>query len=457
LAQVLGPGPFGLIAMTALLSSLSSLVVDSGMSAGLIQSKILKDEDVVFVFTLQIIVGLALAVVLLLAAPPLSRYFHQPQLTSLIPFVSLTVLIQSASQVPIALLKRKFDHKSVQLAQVGSYFAGYALVGIPLALLDAGVWSLIAAQVVQSALNLTMVLRGAKHSLKFSLRGDWHLVRFGSNILGANILNWAFSSVDATVLGRLYGSTTLGIYNRINFLASTPIGIPLGAAQNILLSGSAHLQSDRERLKRSFLGVWQVVSILTWPLLLSMAAVSRTVVEGLYGSKWEVGIPLVAPLAIAVGVNAHLALMGPVLTGIGKAREEFRQVAWTFVLASPVILLGGYHSVHALAWAVVIARVIFLMLMAVPVFTELGLAPSALVRSTAQAIFLGGLIAATVYAADCVLIDRPSTLRLFILLGLGAVLYGVVFLAFSRRTLPFEARDMVKGYGPFRKLIGSNT
>jgi PST family polysaccharide transporter len=54
-ARILGPEPFGLIAMAMIIISISNLIIDSGLNAGIVQKKELTDKNIRLVFTIQII------------------------------------------------------------------------------------------------------------------------------------------------------------------------------------------------------------------------------------------------------------------------------------------------------------------------------------------------------------------------------------------------------------------
>src|SRR5205085_5807366 len=62
LARLLGPGPFGIVAIATLLCGFASLMADFGFSAALVQRKTLTDDDVRFSFTAQMLFAVILTV-----------------------------------------------------------------------------------------------------------------------------------------------------------------------------------------------------------------------------------------------------------------------------------------------------------------------------------------------------------------------------------------------------------
>ena len=57
LARLLGPEPFGLVAVALLVISLGALIADFGLASALVQRKNVSREDIRFIFTIQLLVG----------------------------------------------------------------------------------------------------------------------------------------------------------------------------------------------------------------------------------------------------------------------------------------------------------------------------------------------------------------------------------------------------------------
>jgi PST family polysaccharide transporter len=83
-----------------------------------------------------------------------------------------------------------------------------------MALAGNGVWSLVAAQITQSATNLMMVYYYTLHPIGFYFSYSKSLINFGAIILITNIANWIILNIDNTLIGRYYGAENLGLYAR---------------------------------------------------------------------------------------------------------------------------------------------------------------------------------------------------------------------------------------------------
>ena len=153
-----------------------------------------------------------------------------------------------------ALLKRQMAFRRLQSVQIGSYLLGYVLVGIGTAYLGWGVWSLIAAQVVQSTAYSIVVFAQAPHSVVPSFnRSSFHLARFGVKITGANILNWSLSNFDNAFVGRVFGSGALGLYSRAFNTVSTPADAIVSTWQQVLFASCSRAGNRTPALQRAYL------------------------------------------------------------------------------------------------------------------------------------------------------------------------------------------------------------
>src|ERR1700677_774384 len=143
LARILGPRPFGQVIIASTVYGFLNLFVDGGFSQALIQKSRLEADEIRETFTCQVGIGICTTGFVYLLAPWIARQFRDPSAVHVIQAMSLMIAIQSTGLVSAALLRRGMRFKRVQYAALSSYLFGYLLVGIPLALRGAGVWSLV--------------------------------------------------------------------------------------------------------------------------------------------------------------------------------------------------------------------------------------------------------------------------------------------------------------------------
>ncbi len=351
LARLLGPEPFGILALGLLIVGIGNLLVESGLGSALIQQESLDRSDIAFVFTIQMAVSITLAILFVVFAPWLAFQFSNPAAAPVLRVMAALLVIQAFALVPSALLRRAMNFKRVQLAQILSFAIGYIFIGLPLALTGFGVWSLVAAQGTQSLVNALILFFSARHTFTLSFKGSRGIALFGFRVLFANIANWIILYLDQAVVGSRFGAVNLGYYSRSYFLVTTPTTILQTSAQTSLFSAVSRMGKSPETLKlfRGFMSFFALLFFMVYTLI---ALESNQIIRVLYGVDWLPAAPLLAPLALAMPFRALVSLEGPILNGLGKPQLEMRAQWLTAVVAVAALITSSTISLQTIAWAI---------------------------------------------------------------------------------------------------------
>ena len=428
LARMLGPEPFGTVAIAWIILGVANLFADLGFSAALVQRAELAVDDVRFIFTCQIVFAAFLTMAGLLSADAIGAYFHKPDATLVIQAMFLLFVFQALGQTAAAMLRRALDFKTLQQITVASYLAGYLVIGVPAAYMGLGVWSLVAAQSVQTLLNSLLLLRVTRLSLRPCFTPhDRSIVQFGLKVTAANLSSWSISNFDVLVIGRAFGVIDLGLYNRALNLVNMPMSVITTGFQGVLFAACARTQQDRAAVKRIYLETNAAVALICLPLFLTAALVPETLVLALYGPKWAASVPFVPPLALAVMVNALLAIKGPILMAGNRVGVELRNQLLTVLMFVPALLFAVRYSLAAVAWAVLAIYVARWTLLAIDTLRLTGASLREYAATFRIPVLFGACISLTAGVADRSLAFVGPLPRLFIVASVAAiVLLGLV-------------------------------
>lgn len=391
LARILGPKPFGQIIIAMTIYGFLNLFVDGGFSQALIQRPSLSEREIRNTFTCQVGIGICTTGLVYLSAPWFARLFHDASAVHVIQAMSFLILIQSTGLVSAALLRREMRFKAVQFAYLTSYLFGYLVIGIPMALRGAGVWSLVSACMAQCVLNSVMLHRAAKHSLVpvFALP-DRSITSFGSTMIANNVVNWGHSNLDNIAASRL-GPVALGLYGRGSNFAYQPVNTVVNGLQSVLLSSTARVQEKRELMRGLTLAVIGIVFGVLGAAYATFALTPDTVMLGLYGDKWIALIPLMVPLALAMPFYGVHCLLGPILCGLGRPDLEFWPQAASCAVAACAFFTATRFSLLALAWALFGVMLIRLGMIAGFLFRLLKISwPNAMLLVARRIVFSAG-------------------------------------------------------------------
>jgi len=450
LARTLGPEIFGIFAIGMVVLTFATFVSGFGFSWSLLQRETLSDEDVRFAWTWQLIVGLATTLAVYLLAPLLAAYFREPRAQAVIEWLSLACLLGAAAQPATYLLQRDLNFRAVGLVQVGSYAAGYIAVGLPMALMGRGEASLVAAWLVQVAVQLAASYALKPHAVRPLL---WYAdaraaVGTGHTVFFTNIVNWVLNNLDRVLIGRLLNAQALGLYNVAYNLATMPNTLLLGALQPAFLAAGARLQNDKPRLGRAYLQMLATIVVLGLPAFVALAFVSRDIVRVLYGPAWSDAAWVLGTLFLCMPAYVIWGLSTPVLWNTGRKHYEcLLQLPLLAIGALGFYLLAGQgiHVAAAVAGGLLVLRA---AVVATAAFRALDLRATALLPHALRGLLLSALCACGALGAQHAVARFDIALLSLAAGALAAGLLPGLLLLLRPQLLGPDASDMVIRFVP---------
>jgi lipopolysaccharide exporter len=352
LARLLGPLAFGQAAMVFVVLSFGWLLAEGGFGSALIQKAELSDHDISYSLCWVLILSSAMGLAIFASAPLLAQALNDPEYMPLMRACGVLIPLQAVSNIPMSLLRRNLDMKRQQVLNVGGYLFGMGVVGMAMAVAGYGAWSLIIGFGVQTVLNLVVGYGFVKFPLKLRLSGDRQLRNFGLSVMATNMANWAIDNIDRMVVGKLWGTGSLGEYSAAGNLSRAPASILVGAAQSVVFSSASRVQDDNARVAKGFNAAACMVLLITCPVFCFLAMHASAVMDLLYGARWLNAAPLFAALCLSIPSYAMLSVAGPTLWGVGAARKEFTvQLLIVTLLVAGLFLLADHPLVYVV-WLV---------------------------------------------------------------------------------------------------------
>jgi len=359
LARMLGPGNFGVYGIGIAVLTFAAFLSGGSFSWNLMLLPAVSRDDIRFSFTWQMITGTLTAVAMYAAAPAIARFFGDERVEGMVQWLALASLLGAASAPATFLLQRDLNFRALGLIQLASYAAGYLGVGVPMALMGYGAYSLAIACVVQSAVTLVAAYAARPHSLRplFSHAGGAASLVTGRAVFITNVVNWLLSNLDRVVIGRVLNAHAVGLYNVAYNLASIPNVLLLGALQPTFLAAGAKLQHEPQRLAQGWLLGLACILVLITPAAVVFALLSEDLVRLLYGPAWMESAWVMALLFLCLPAWTCWGLSTPVLWNTGRRNREFLLQLPVLAVALPAWWLFAPAGIRAVA--VVSAIVIF--------------------------------------------------------------------------------------------------
>ena len=189
------------------------LLVDGGISKGLIQREELTEDLINSSFWTAVASGAVLTVVVIAAAPLFARLFHEPALVNVIRALSCVIIIASLDRTQSALLDRRMAFR-IQAIRGSVAAICSAIAAVLAAFAGWGVWALVVQTITFEVVNLACLwsLSGWHPRFSFSRRHLSELLPFGGRYLSIVIVQYLNLNVDNLLIGVFLGPVALGYY-----------------------------------------------------------------------------------------------------------------------------------------------------------------------------------------------------------------------------------------------------
>lgn len=339
LSRLVSPTDFGLFAMVAALIGIATLFGDFGLSTAAIQSQTLTAQQKTNLFWTNTALGCVLSAIVFSVAGPIAGFYGSPELVEITQVLSVTFLLNSLGSQLRAEAATHLRFNALALTDVSAAVIGLG-AAVVVGFMGGGYWALVTQQVGIALVTLLGLAAAARWIPGVPRRAPMRdLYTFGLNTLGVQAITYLTSNADDVLIGRVWGSTALGIYSRAYQLFRLPllqIGAPMTKVALPILSKlqadpryEAYVQRAQILLGYSFGGLFFV-----------LAAVSDPTVDILLGPGWEEAKPIFAVLAIGgvfqgIGFVYYWIFLSRALTGL--------QLRWSIIGRSIMValLIGG--------------------------------------------------------------------------------------------------------------------
>lgn len=447
LARLLAPKDFGIMGMAAMLTMFIVMFAEFGFAHALIQKNDMTDDDVTTAQTLSILFGALLTGACIAGAGLIAGVFNTAALQRPVAVASIGILIASFGITPRALLYRKFDFRSIAMADFLSATV-YGTVAIVLAALGRGVWSLIFASLTMAAAQTAVLWRRSGCRLHFAVHQESAaaLMPFGARVLATNLVDFLRANVDYLIVGRMLGPAALGVYTIAFKLADFPRSRLVTIVTDVAFPTMSSMQDDHEMMKRTYLRALKVGSVFTFPLLLALTLLTPEFVSAVYGPKW---LDAIAPLRILLpmGLLLTVAQQGSaVLLAKGEPGRNLG-LGGLYALAVAVFAVVGVRSgITGVALGVLAATVAYYLAFQQVVWRYARITPIQTLRAVSRPLIGSVAMLAAVLVYRQLVEFSDSIWGIAWLVGaalVGGAAYGLalLFMPSSARTVGRSAQD----------------
>jgi lipopolysaccharide exporter len=333
LAWILAPSDFGLMGVALFTLAFLETFTETGFIPALVQKSELDRADLDSAWSVSLIRGVLIFLVICLAAPLVASFFEhssnaaQAQAATanhalavwVIRAFALTVVFRSVTNIGIVFFRRELQFNKLFIIDTTGLVVD-VMVAIVTAVLFRSVWSLVlgklAGESVRAAMSYIM------HSYRPSFRIDrtrcdklWH---FGKWVFWSTVSFYFLSQGDSLVVGRVLGLAALGLYAYAGRIASLPSTEIINVISQVAFPAYSQIKDDMPRLRNAYLLVLKATNALSFPLAGAIIVFASDFTHVFLKEEWWPIIPVMQVLALNGLITCIGSTTAPAFQAVGK-------------------------------------------------------------------------------------------------------------------------------------------
>lgn len=363
LARIFTPEQFGVFAVIQVFALFFALFSEIGLVPALVNEKHISERMRNGVFGFTLVIGSTVSVVFLLFSPAIAWFYNYSAYQYLVIPVALSIVFNACSIVPTAAYTRE---KKFLLIARGEIIAELTSLAVVLALLSLqpfdAVLLLAFKPLTVSIVKFIALWHGSSKTevglarVSFEFAQVKPLFRFSVYQFMSNVMVYFSRNLDNLLVGKYFGATSLGLYDKAYQLMRYPLMLltfAMAPAIQPVLKEINHDKNKFAALHNKFITYLAIVGGLVG---LGLYFAADLIVWLLLGNQWgDVG-GLLKVLAITVPIQIVLSSSGGFFQAANRPDLMFVATVFSFVTnVSAIVLAIIFGDLYVLCWALTVS------------------------------------------------------------------------------------------------------
>lgn len=322
LTRLLVPEYFGIMSVVNSLVMGVQLFSDIGIQQNIIHSKNGENPDFLnTAWTLQLIRGFVVFLILVVLAWPISWYYNEPVLAPVVCMVGVGSLISGGNSTKLWLLNRSLKLGWFSGLDLLSGFVGLVAM-VTWALISPSIWALPIGNLFASSFKVAVshiVLPGPSNRVAWHKEYLDEIVSFGRWVMLATATMFLSEQADRFILAKLLSFSTLGVYTVALSLAILPKQV-IKKLNNLVIFPVVSQNSElpRSALNAKILKKRKTI-LLGFSVGLALSiAFGDMLISALYDDRYIDATWMFTLLCSGIWFSVLLYTAVPCLMGVGK-------------------------------------------------------------------------------------------------------------------------------------------
>lgn len=327
LARLLSPNIFGLFAIIVALTSISEVLLNSGMKTSIIRSSNINDYELTSIFLYNIFLGVIFFVIYNLLAPIIAQFYDEKNLILCIRYFSLSFILRSFTIAFKANVERLMKYKELSIINIScSLFS--SLLAVIFALKGFGIFALIFSFLFSDLLNLLMSVYWGRFNVRYVtseifLKSIHPHFKFGINILLSRLFEMIVSKIDVVLFARISPVAVIGLFNKGRYYGNLPSQFCSSVIFRPVIPFMSKIKTNTERvlyLNR----IMRNVVVFIFPLLTFLGINCHFLILNVLGYGWIDMIPYFRITILTSFIVIFISLLKKIMLSNGDSKHILR-------------------------------------------------------------------------------------------------------------------------------------
>jgi len=355
IARILTPADFGSFGIIVLVVGISEIFSDLGIQTFLIQSRSNIDRYISSGWALQLLRGFFLCLLILLLAYPLSLFFKQPNLGSLIALGALIPLIKGFENLYVVKFQKELLFQKELIYRLVIILADFA-TSVTLAIFTHSVIALVAG-IIGSSLAGTVyswIFIKEKPTFAVEINKIKEIMHSSKWITANGILYYLTTQLDAIIIGRFLGTGNLGLYQISQKFSFTPMQEIADIIGKVSFPFYTKISNDLNRFRQAYLKTLLGLGLIEIIIAVTLFSFSKTVIQILLGPQWLETEDLFKLFVTYGFLAAVIGTNGSFFLSIGRQDILTKLSLFRLLIIIPLIIFGiQYWGVQGVVYALI--------------------------------------------------------------------------------------------------------
>ncbi len=362
LARILAPNDFGLLGIALLTLGAVETFSKTGFEAALIQRKDDIRSYLDSAWTILVLRGVILFVILYLIAPHVAVFFDTPEAKPIIRVIGYSILFKGFTNIGIIYFQKDLEFNKQFIYRFSGTLADF-IVAVSAALILRNAWALVVGLLAGNLVEFLMsyIIHPYRPRLSSDFKKAKDLWGFGRWVLGSSMLIFLVNQGNDIMVGKVLGATALGFYLMAYRISTMPSAEISHMISQVIFPAYSKLQNDMPRLREAFLKVTQLTAFLSFPIAGLIVVLAPDFARIFLGEKWLAIVPAMQVLACAGPMRSIAATFGYMFYAIGRPKTDTAMQILRLSILSALILP------FTLKWNILGTSIVVLLNISIPV------------------------------------------------------------------------------------------